>query len=65
MDERYGGKVRVHGAKTHYAGNHVDTVFTVIGPNKQLGKNIVLADRSKSNPTNIPAIFRGKNWVVI
>ena len=65
MRERYEGKVRVHPVITDYIGSHIDTSFTTLGPNKKLGKNLVLTCHTKTTPLNIPAIFRGKNWVII
>ncbi|CDW77532.1 UNKNOWN [Stylonychia lemnae] len=64
MLQRYNGLVRVHPTRV-YQGFHIDTTFTTIGYSKILKKYILLANSDRTNPTNIPAIFRGKNWVVL
>lgn len=65
LEKRYNGKVRVHPMIDVYDGVHVDTTFSAIGFNKKLGKYIATVIRKRSNPLTIPAIFRGKNWVLL
>ena len=48
-----------------YDGFHLDTTIATLGYNSSAKKYILLANPVFSNPTNIPAIFRGKNWVVL
>lgn len=64
--KKYNGKVRIHPIRKVYNGVHIDTTFTILGFNKKLGKNLVIADATDTTtPKNMPAIFRGKNWVVL
>lgn len=65
MDQKYDEKVRVHPLINVYDGVHIDTTISVAGWNKKLGKYLVFVEGGRTNPTNLPAIFRGKNWVVI
>ena len=65
LDERYNGRVRIHPLRNSYSGIHIDTTLTLIGWNEKLGKYLVFADQSVTDPTTIPPIFRGKNWVVL
>lgn len=66
MEKKYTGKVRVHPLPKFYEGVHVDTCISIIGYNKKVKKYIAIFEGVKiSNPTNIPAIFRGKNWAII
>lgn len=65
MEDRYKGKVRVHAVKDVYDGIHLDTTFCPLGFNKNVQKYIVLVNTKYVTPTNIPAIFRGDNWVVL
>jgi len=65
MEKRYNGKVRVHPVRDVYDGYHIDSTFVALGYNKLIGKNILLANPERCDPTNIPVIFRGKNWVVL
>ena len=37
----------------------------MVGFNKKLGKYLVFTEGIRITPTNMPAIFRGKNWAVI
>ncbi len=64
MEERYGGKVRVHPMIDTYDGFHIDTTMMTIGYNKLLGKNLVIYNKEHMPVDRIPAIFRGKNWAV-
>jgi len=48
-----------------YSGVHIDTTLTTLGFNNKVRKNILLANPARTNPTNIPVMFRGKNWVVL
>lgn len=59
MHDRYGPKIRVHPILDVYRGYHIDTTFTVLGFNKKVNKNLVLAEGFRINPINMPAIFRG------
>jgi hypothetical protein len=65
LEERYGGKVRLHPVKDVYPGVHIDTTFSALGYNKFVGKYLVLVNPKYVTPTNMPALFRGKNWMVI
>ena len=65
LDARYKGRVRVHPLRNSYSGIHIDTTITLIGWNEKLRKYLVFADESVTDPTTIPPIFRGKNWVVL
>ena len=65
MKQRYGNKVRVHPMTNMYNGLHVDVTLMPMGFNKVLGKNLVLVNQYHCNPTNLPAIFRGKNWMAL
>ena len=65
MEKTYNNKVRVHPIRNVYKGVHIDTTFTIIGYNEKVKKFIVVADSELCNPTNIPAIFRGKNWTIL
>jgi hypothetical protein len=48
-----------------YDGWHIDTTIATLGYNSYAKKYILLVNPAITNPTNIPAIFRGKNWVVL
>lgn len=66
MEERYNGKVRVHPLDNFYKGIHIDSCVSVVGYNKKVKKYIAVVEGvEKTNPTNLPAIFRGKNWALI
>jgi len=65
FNTKYGGKVRVHPIINVYDGIHVDTTFTILGFNKKLQKYLVLVNPKRVTPTNMPVIFRGKNWAVL
>ena len=65
MLKRYNGIVRVHPAASLYGGVHIDTTLTLLGFNRKLQKYVVVANPDRVTPSNIPVIFRGKNWVVI
>jgi len=65
MQKRYGNKVRVHPLENIYNGLHLDVTLMPLGYNKVLKKDVVLVNNSHCNPINMPAIFRGKNWMCI
>jgi hypothetical protein len=65
LKKRYGNKVRVHPLIDMYQGLHLDVTFMPLGFNKVLGKNLVVVNQVHCNPTNLPALFRGKNWMCI
>jgi len=65
MQKRYGNKIRIHPLVNLYDGFHLDVTFMPMGFNKILGKNLVLVNGTHCNPTNLPALFRGKNWVCL
>ena len=65
MQEKYDGKVRVHPVVNVYNGVHIDTTICVVGFNKNLNKFLAFVDGGRVTPTNVPAIFRGKNWALI
>lgn len=65
FQKRYGNKVRIHPLIDMYQGLHLDVTFMPLGFNKVLQKNLVVVNNSHVNPVNMPALFRGKNWMAI
>ena len=65
IQKRYNNKVRVHPLVNLYNGFHLDVTFMPMGYNKVLKKNVVLLNSNDCKPTNVPALFRGKNWMCI
>ena len=65
INEKYQGKVRVHALRNLYEGFHIDSTFVTLGYNKILKKNVLLANGERTDPTNIPVIFRGENWIIL
>lgn len=48
-----------------YDGFHLDVTFMPMGYNKFLKKDLVLVNGTHCNPINLPAIYRGKNWICL
>jgi hypothetical protein len=65
MQGRYNKKVRIHPIRGFYGGVHFDTCFCVLGWNEKVKKYVVCGIKKYIKPTNIPVIFRGKNWAVL
>ena len=65
MDVWYNGLVRVHPCRNLYNGFHIDTTLCMLGFVKKIGKYVVLVNPVYGKKSNIPAIFRGKNWAVL
>jgi glycine amidinotransferase len=65
FEEKYGKRVRVFPMENVYNGFHVDVTLMPMGFNKVLGKYLVVVNSDHLNPTTIPAIFRGKNWICV
>jgi len=65
FEERYGGKVRIHPVRNVYDGIHIDTTLNPIGFNKQINKFVCIVNPERVTPRNVPAMFRGKNWVLL
>ena len=65
MIKQYKGLVRIHPVRYLYSGIHIDSTLNTLGYNDYAKKFVLLANPVRTNPTNIPVIFRGKNWVVL